>query len=495
MAGHRASAGAAGALRVAAEGFAAGPAQVARLQRALATTGPPRIVGMQYQHPHPQLLLGASTAAGARRLLASRVSAKEAEELPVAISAARLEQLLEAEITTLSLVETRPLTLQSILDLASGTDHTELAKLLHGELPVRFAQRIKMLEELPGWNETTSFAGLRDMYIKSFKELRLADPGHSLKFQRQLRKIKQRHSHTNKLVEGFKNFADDHTLGDINTWLDNFFTLRVSTNMLISHYLHTASGELETMGSTSSRRTDLDFDPDFDPYVSSIDPQCMIGSIAVHAAHVVGKMCTLKYGIAPAIKVKDCGAKSFSFVPRYLFYILSELLKNSVRATVEAHPGVAEEELPAVTVMISGDEDFCCCRVSDEGGGIPVDNLHQVWSYFYTTAEPIETIRGGAVDAPLDIRWLLQKEAEAEENSQMSVSDPVVPFKEEADAVLMRSPLAGLGCGLPLSRLYAEYLGGRIELQTLPNYGADVFVYLSRLQNSESFTHPGRQRW
>ena len=31
-----------------------------------------------------------------------------------------------------------------------------------------------------------------------------------------------------------------------------------------------------------------------------------------------------------------------------------------------------------------------------------------------------------------------------------------------------RSPLAGLGCGLPLSRLYAEYMGGRIKLQTMP---------------------------
>ena len=33
-----------------------------------------------------------------------------------------------------------------------------------------------------------------------------------------------------------------------------------------------------------------------------------------------------------------------------------------------------------------------------------------------------------------------------------------------------RSPLAGLGCGLPLSRLYAEYMGGRVKLQTMPRW-------------------------
>ena len=30
--------------------------------------------------------------------------------------------------------------------------------------------------------------------------------------------------------------------------------------------------------------------------------------------------------------------------------------------------------------------------------------------------------------------------------------------------------MAGLGCGLPLSRLYAEYMGGRVKLQTMPRW-------------------------
>jgi len=401
-------------------------------------------------------------------------------EASVSVSASRLEQLLEAEITSLALREVQPFTLQSILDLAAVTEEEKLARLLHEELPVRFAQRIKMLEALPRWEETASIASVRQMYVTSFKELRLADPGQPEQFQRQLRNIKKRHSHTNLLVNGFRHYAevDQLKVGDINDWLDNFFSLRVSTNMLMSHYLHLASDGLSSSihGSITgsiSCPTVLDFDPEYNPYLSCIDPHCNPARIARHAAHLVSRMCQLRYGVSPRITVTDSGARSFSFVPRYLFYIFSELLKNSVRATIEEHEG--RDTLPPVEVMISGDEAVCSCRVSDKGGGIPVANLDQVWSYFYTTAEPIEgPVSRLAIDAPADIRWLVQHEADAH----------VVGDQEEIDKMILKSPLAGLGCGLPLSRLYASYLGGRLELQSLPRYGTDAFVYLSRLAQS-----------
>ena len=39
----------------------------------------------------------------------------------------------------------------------------------------------------------------------------------------------------------------------------------------------------------------------------------------------------------------------FTFVPRYMFYILTELLKNSVRATVEHAAG---QEMGPVTLVV-----------------------------------------------------------------------------------------------------------------------------------------------
>ena len=44
----------------------------------------------------------------------------------------------------------------------------------------------------------------------------------------------------------------------------------------------------------------------------------------------------------------------FTFVPRYMFYILSELLKNAVRATVEQHSFTGSAEMVPVTLVAGG---------------------------------------------------------------------------------------------------------------------------------------------
>ena len=46
--------------------------------------------------------------------------------------------------------------------------------------------------------------------------------------------------------------------------------------------------------------------------------------------------------------------------------------------------------------------------------------------------------------------------------------------------------MAGLGYGLPLSRLFARYVGGDIELVSMEGYGVDVYVYLNRLNQEQT---------
>ncbi|CAJ1424580.1 unnamed protein product [Effrenium voratum] len=377
----------------------------------------------------------------------------------VPLSMARLEQLLEAEITTLALRTPRALTMQTLLEVANHSNAEELAQLLHEELPVHFAQRIKMLEALPDWRCKPSISSVRQMYLTSFKELRLADPDRPAQFTAQICAIKERHAQTNLLVGGFKQYAEVSGLPvpEINDWLDKFFTLRLSTQMLMSHYLQISSDCPESI-------VGAHFDWLENPYRSSIDPECNVSRIAEHAASIVTRMSLLRYGIAPAIEVRDHGSEAIPFIPKYLLYIVSELLKNAVRATVESH---TDKALPPVHVAVSGDELGCCCRISDEGGGIPQAELPKVWSYLYTTAEPIETTTSRkAVDAPVDPRLLEQAICEA------GHADPMDRCG---------SPIAGLGCGLPLSRLYAKHFGGSVELQSMPRFGTDAYVYINRL--------------
>lgn len=46
-----------------------------------------------------------------------------------------------------------------------------------------------------------------------------------------------------------------------------------------------------------------------------------------------------------------------------------------------------------------------------------------------------------------------------------------------------RPPHLRLGMGLPLSRVYAEYWAGTLELHSLEGYGVDAFLQISRLGN------------
>ena len=46
--------------------------------------------------------------------------------------------------------------------------------------------------------------------------------------------------------------------------------------------------------------------------------------------------------------------------------------------------------------------------------------------------------------------------------------------------------MAGLGYGLPLARLYAEYFGGSLRLMSLFGHGSDVFLRLPDMGDAAS---------
>lgn len=72
--------------------------------------------------------------------------------------------------------------------------------------------------------------------------------------------------------------------------------------------------------------------------------------------------------------------------------------------------------------------------MSDEGGGIPRSGLPKIFTYLYSTARN-----------PLD------------EHSNLGTGDAVT--------------MAGYGYGLPISRLYARYFGGDLQIISMEGYG------------------------
>ena len=100
-------------------------------------------------------------------------------------------------------------------------------------------------------------------------------------------------------------------------------------------------------------------------------------------------------------------------------------------------------------IIISAGEDNedVVIKVADEGGGIPRSGMHRIWSYFFTTY-------------PTNFsRWSDEDSAD---------------FSTE-------TPLAGLGYGLPLSRLYARYFGGDLQIISMEGFGTDAYIHLKNV--------------
>lgn len=183
-----------------------------------------------------------------------------------------------------------------------------------------------------------------------------------------------------------------------------------------------------------------------------------IHSSAQVAHEAVLEMCIECTGCSPTIQVEafsSCGGgldddetPKFPYMPHVLKYIVMELLKNSCRATADmlhTHPRMRAEDCP-INVIVCADEDHVTICVADRARGIP--RGVNAWSYLYSTAKP------GAYGS--------------------------------------ERRLAGHGVGLPLSRLYARYLGGALDLVSLPGYGTHAYVNLPRVQSQQVEVVPDR---
>jgi pyruvate dehydrogenase kinase 2/3/4 len=322
----------------------------------------------------------------------------------------------------------------------------QIACFLHRELPVRLAHRCIALESLPILKQSRHIREVCSWYKMSFAQLRSCPvPGDIEKeefFATVIQSIYDRHSATlitmakgahevrQTLNKSIASFAEEE---DIQTRLDDFYMSRIGIRMLIGQYLAVRSDSQRDM-------------------IGLVSLQASPYDIAQQAISDASFICARVHGDAPEVTIHGRTDLHFPYVGSHISYMLLELLKNSMRATVEVH-GV--DNMPPIRIVIADGEcnEDVVIKVSDEGGGIPRSVMPNIWSYLFTTADP--TILEGMLSdaAPQDFD--------------------------------LSSPLAGLGYGLPIARNYARYFGGDLSIMSMEGYGTDSFIYLPRLSDHE----------
>ena len=72
-----------------------------------------------------------------------------------------------------------------------------------------------------------------------------------------------------------------------------------------------------------------------------------------------------KYGHCPQIKISGHIGAHFPYIEMPLDYILPELLKNAVRATIENNSNVRGANLPTVHVILASNREDFIIKISD----------------------------------------------------------------------------------------------------------------------------------
>lgn len=287
----------------------------------------------------------------------------------------------------------------------------------------------------------------------------------------------QTHSNTIPiLARGFLECRKYISPSDVTKFLDEHLRTRIGTRLIAEQHI-----ALHLSSHPHNNGNNRKLQNESSSYIGVIDTALRPAEIIRHCESFVSEICELKYGVRPTVVIKGEPETIIAHVPTHLEYILTELLKNAFRATVE---NGMEREPIEITIAASPDTQGSSClavsdlpmqavegnglsstsnqplpgvtiRIRDRGGGISPENLPNIWAYSFTTfaEDDIPDVQNGKIDALNTISGA------------------------DGDT----SSLAGLGYGLPLGRAYAQHFGGDIAVQSLWGWGTDVYLKLKGL--------------
>lgn len=214
-------------------------------------------------------------------------------------------------------------------------------------------------------------------------------------------------------------------------------------------------------------------------FIGEVFLKCNAKEVVERCGKEVQKLARSAYGpdvMLPDIKLSGHQDVTFPYILSHLEYIIGELLRNSIQAVVEHQGQTPGAKPPPIEVTISEAPQHVFIRVSDQGGGIVREILPYLWSFS----------KGPRSEARLENLHHVPKMAATlqELRDPGDSSRPIqASHHNSLSSLSSRPPNLRLGMGLPLSRIYAEYWAGTLEIQSLHGYGVDALLQISKLGN------------
>lgn len=313
-----------------------------------------------------------------------------------------------------------------------------MGQWLRQQLPIRFARRLEDFWQVPHVVVCNPHINdVLNIYLHNFEAISSAteirNEDDEAMFCKVLSDCHSQAANIPKLLaEGYREVRYMYPHISLDTFLNDLFVGRIASRILMENYIQMRTPRKGFLGVVKQ----------------GMNPLNIVSEAAVEITRLTDSI----YGCTPEVEYRgnlDC---QLDYIPRHVSYMVRELLKNAIRATVERHhKRVAKGAvMPRVCVEFQQGDIHVIIKISDQGGGMPKRVQKEAWQYGWTTV----AADGGAEEA----------------------------------AGRLKKELAGYGFGLPLTRLHAQYFGGDVFMQALPGHGTDMYLLLTHLKQGTPAT-------
>lgn len=385
--------------------------------------------------------------------------------------------------------EARPISLRQLTFFGRTLTESRLltsANYVRTELPTRIAHRLRDMQTLPYVVLTNShLSRVYELYYQAFEKFRRIPEIKKLEdndsFCKAVREMLTEHlTVIPTLAMGVLEIQGLMKPEETDKFVTTMLRSRISRRVIATQHLSLT----ETFHSPwHFPEATVETGPNAD-FVGEIFLRCNAKEVVERCANATRELMKQEYGdsaIVPNIVIEGHLETHFPYIQSHLEYMIGELLRNSVQAVMEQkRPG--ETELPPIEVLICETPEHAIIRISDQGGGVPRELLPYLWSF---SKGPRRKMR-------LENLTHVPKLAATMQELKVpgGSGNPLASSKSASERhvgtlsfLASRPPNLRLGIGLPMSKIYAEYWAGNLELHCLEGYGVDAFLQISKLGN------------
>ncbi|KAF1848154.1 alpha-ketoacid dehydrogenase kinase [Cucurbitaria berberidis CBS 394.84] len=391
--------------------------------------------------------------------------------------------------------EARPISLRQLSFFGRTLTESRLldsAKYCRLELPTRLAHRLRDIQTLPYVVVANPhLAHVYESYLRAFERFRRVPEIRSLEDNDEYCKVltetlTEHATVIPRLAIGVLEVRGLMKAEEIDKFMTAMLRSRISRRVIAEQHLALT----ETFNSPW-HFPQAEHPPHDQEAVGEIFLRCNAREIVETCGKTMQELIKRAYGshiAIPEINVSGHLDATFPYILSHLEYIIGELLRNSIQAVIEQRKS-KNAKLPPIEVLICETSQHVIIRISDQGGGIPNEVLPYLWSFskgprrekrlenLARVPKLVGTLQELQVPGDESTADLQQKHRNKSRHGDSGT------HHGSLSSLTGRAPDRRLGIGLPMSRLYAEYWAGSLEIHSLEGYGVDAFLQISKLGN------------